>query len=131
MEIVTDRNTCRGKLIFFLFALVVLAGFRPGFAEGQDIDALREGLASFRMAAEQGQPYCPTKPWPFLRQGRAPQIPDSRSPLTKLGRRPCGTPRNQRQVPEFSAANITPDQITQTQKLAALLEYTQDTRIEK
>ncbi len=49
MSIMANRNTCRGELILVLVALVVLAGFQPGFAEGQDIDALRK-------AAEQGDP---------------------------------------------------------------------------
>ena len=45
--IMTKRNACKGKLVLFLVALVVLAGFQPGLAENQDIE-------QFRQAAEQG-----------------------------------------------------------------------------
>ena len=43
----TYGNACRGKLILVLVAMVVLAGYQPGLAEGQDIEQLRQ-------AAEQG-----------------------------------------------------------------------------
>ena len=35
MGIMFNRNTCSGKLVLFLVALAVLAGFRSGLAEGQ------------------------------------------------------------------------------------------------
>ena len=38
MEIMSNRNTCSGKLVLFLVALAVLAGFGPGLAEGQSQD---------------------------------------------------------------------------------------------
>ena len=38
----TNRNAYRGKLILFLVALVVLAGYQPGLTEGQDIEQLRQ-----------------------------------------------------------------------------------------
>ena len=47
MGILTNRNTCRECVILCLFALVILPGLRPGFAETQDIDQRRQ-------AAEQG-----------------------------------------------------------------------------
>ena len=50
MEIMTNQNACRGKVILFLVALVVLAGCQPGFAESQDIEQLRQ-------AAEQGHTF--------------------------------------------------------------------------
>ena len=49
MGIVTNRNTRSGKLALFLAALIVLAGFQPGFAETQDVEEIRkkadQGLA--------------------------------------------------------------------------------------
>ena len=36
MEIMTNQNACRGKLILVLVALVVLAGVRPGIAQDDD-----------------------------------------------------------------------------------------------
>ena len=47
METMTNRNSRSGKVTLFLVALVVLAGFRPGLAEAQTIEQLRQ-------AAEQG-----------------------------------------------------------------------------
>ena len=47
MGILTNRNTCRECVVLCLFALVILPGLRPGFAETQDIEQLRQ-------AAEQG-----------------------------------------------------------------------------
>ena len=41
MGVISNRNACRGKLVLFLFALAVLAGFQPGFAETQDIEQIR------------------------------------------------------------------------------------------
>lgn len=49
MEVVTNRNSRRGKLLLFLIALSVLAGFQLGFSESQDIEQLRQ-------AAEAGDP---------------------------------------------------------------------------
>ena len=46
-ETMTIRNNLTGKLPVLLVALVVLAGFQPGFAETQDIEQLRQ-------SAEQG-----------------------------------------------------------------------------
>ncbi len=42
MGIMTNRNSRSGKLVFFLISFVVLAGFRPGFTEDQDIEQIRE-----------------------------------------------------------------------------------------
>ena len=44
-----NRQACRGRLIIFLVALVVLARFQPGLAEDQDIEDIRK-------AAEEGNP---------------------------------------------------------------------------
>ena len=48
MEIITNRDVCRGKLRFVLIVLAVLAAHQPRFAETQDIDQLRK-------AADQGR----------------------------------------------------------------------------
>jgi hypothetical protein len=48
MGIMTNRNTCSGKLVLILAALVVLLGHQPGLAEDQEIE-------QFRQAAEQGE----------------------------------------------------------------------------
>ena len=42
MGIMTNRNNRSAKLIFFLLALAVLAGFQLGFTETQDIGQLRK-----------------------------------------------------------------------------------------
>ena len=47
MENTTNRNTCRRQAILVFATVVVLAGFRPGLAEDQEIETLRQ-------AAEQG-----------------------------------------------------------------------------
>ena len=47
MGIMTNRNACSWKSILVLAAVVLLAGFRPGLAEDQEIKQLRQ-------AAEQG-----------------------------------------------------------------------------
>ncbi len=47
MGIMTNGSACRRESILVLAAVVVLAGFRPGLAEDQEIEQLRQ-------AAEQG-----------------------------------------------------------------------------
>ena len=42
MGIMVSRNACSAKLILFLLALAVLAGFQSGFSETQDIGQLRK-----------------------------------------------------------------------------------------
>ena len=42
MGIMANRNACRGQLILFFVALVVLLGHQSGFSEAQDIERLRE-----------------------------------------------------------------------------------------
>jgi TPR repeat protein len=45
MGIMTNRNVCRLELILVLAFVVVLAGFRPGLAEDQEIKQLRQAAA--------------------------------------------------------------------------------------
>ena len=50
MEIVTNRNDCRGKLILFLVALAVVAGCHAGLVDNQDIE--KHGKADGQKLAE-------------------------------------------------------------------------------
>jgi len=53
----TKRNTCRGKILLFLVAVIVLAGFLPGFAEDQDIEQCLEQVGKAAMQGDADAQY--------------------------------------------------------------------------
>ena len=67
MGIMTNQNACRGKLLLFLVALVVLAGVRPGIAEVSDQEAERQLKAMMEAASQDDL----EKIWTKARQGDA------------------------------------------------------------
>ena len=52
METMTIRSIHTGKLSFFLAALIVLAGFLPGFAEDQDLEQCLEQVGKAAMQGD-------------------------------------------------------------------------------
>lgn len=53
MGTMTNRNACRGRLVLFLVALAVMAGFQTGLAESQDIEQIRQAAAQGEVDAQE------------------------------------------------------------------------------